>query len=199
MVLEDIAQVRTGLVTARKKASGNDGFFREYQLLNLKCILEPGYLDLRLAEPYLANDNVNQDCITKEGDILVRLSSPYTSVIISENECGYLVPSHFAIIRVDRSKADPAYVLWTLRKDSTRRKIEQNNSGSSAFGTISSGFFSNLKIRGLPLKEQTTIGQLHLLSGKEQQLLRSLAEEKEKYNRAIISMAYDSFKRGNNV
>lgn len=199
MVLEDIAQVRTGIVTSRKKVSGSGGFSQEYRLLNLKCILEPGYLDLRLAETYLASDIVNQDCITRVGDILVRLSSPYTSVIISEDECGYVVPSHFAIIRVDRSKADPAYILWTLRKDSTRRKIEQNNSGSSAFGTISSGFFSNLKIRSLPLEEQTIVGQLHLLSEKEQQLLRKLAEEKGKYNRAIINMAYDSFKRGNNV
>ena len=133
---------------------------------------------------------INRDCITREGDILVRLSSPYTSVIISEQESGYLVPSHFAIIRVDRRKAVPEYILWTLKKDSTKKKIEQNNSGSSAFGTISSGFFSNLKIRDLPIEQQATIGQLYLLSEKEQKLMLELAEEKKKYNRAIINMAW---------
>ena len=197
MVLEDVAQVRTGIVTTRKKASKGDGFTQEYSLLNLKCIAEPGYLDLKLAETYLASEIINRDCITREGDILVRLSSPYTSVIISEQESGYLVPSHFAIIRVDRRKAVPEYILWTLKKDSTKKKIEQNNSGSSAFGTISSGFFSNLKIRDLPIEQQATIGQLYLLSEKEQKLMLELAEEKKKYNRAIINMAYDSFKRGN--
>lgn len=196
MILNDIAQVRTGIVTTRKKATGYSKKIYEYSLLNLKCIEEPGYLELQQAELFCSEEKLKSDYLTQNGDILVRLSYPYTSVMIGEEQCGYLVPSHFAIIRVDRDKASPEYVLWTLRKDSTRRKIEQNNSGSSGFGTISSGFFSNLKIRDIPLEKQIVIGQLQRLSEKEQELMHKLAEEKQKYNRAVMNMAYDSFKRG---
>lgn len=199
MRLEDIAQVRTGLVATRKKAKDAQAQKFKYKLLNLKCIAEPGYLDLAYTEEYVAGEPVKPDFLTQQGDILVRLSAPYTSVIIHEPECGYVIPSHFAIIRVDKALAIPEYVLWVLKRNSTMKTIEQNTSGSTAFGTISSGFISNLKIRAIPIDKQKVIGQLQLLSEKEQKLLTELAFEKQKYNRAAIDKIYDSCKRGKEI
>jgi restriction endonuclease S subunit len=131
-------------------------------------------------------------------DILVRLSAPYTAIMITREEwCDYLVPSHFAIIRVDKKVASPEYILWFLRRESTKQKILQNISGSGAFGTINSKFFSTLSIRSLPLKKQKTIGQMQILSEKEQELLHKLTAQKEIYNKLLIDKIYDSVKRGN--
>jgi restriction endonuclease S subunit len=131
-------------------------------------------------------------------DILVRLSTPYTTIMITnETLCGYLVPSHFAIIRVNENKASPEYVLWLLKREATKQKILQNISGSGAFGTINSKFFSTLSIRSLPLKKQKTIGQMQILSEKEQELLHKLTVQKEIYNKLLIDKIYDSVKRGN--
>ena len=126
MFLKDVSNIRTGLVTARKQAKGpENGDFREYRLLSLRCIKEPGVLDVDLAEPYAANDELKQEFLTRQDDILVRLSAPYTAALVNDESAGYVVPSHFAIIRVDKSKVDPAYVLWFLRQQSTLKQIYQ--------------------------------------------------------------------------
>ena len=155
-------------------------------------------MDLLNTEPYYSVERLKADYLTRMGDILIRLSAPYTSVMITSEEwCNYLVPSHFTIIRVDKRKAAPEYVFWFLKRDTTRQKIMQNSSGSSAFGTISSGFFTNLKIRDIPLQKQKIVGELLMLSEKEQELLYSLAAEKAKYNKFLVNQIYDTFKRGN--
>ena len=175
-----------------------DDFRPTYSLINLKCINSSGYLNTTVAEEYLSSEVLKADFFTQKGDILVRLSAPYTAVMIKEDsECGYLVPSHFAIIRVDKAKALSEYVLWFLKRESTLQKILQNSSGSSAFGTISSGFLASLKIREIPIEKQAVVGKLLLLSEKEQKLLHDLAKQKEIFNRELVNQVYDSFKRGN--
>ena len=198
MLLENVATIRTGVVTTRKKAGENDPITYEYKLLNLKCSAPAGYLDLQYAETLGTNEPLKPEYFTQMDDILVRLSAPYTAIMITREEwCDYLVPSHFAIIRVDKTVASPEYILWFLRRESTKQKILQNISGSGAFGTINSKFFSTLSIRSLPLKKQKTIGQMQILSEKEQELLHKLTAQKEIYNKLLIDKIYDSVKRGN--
>lgn len=198
MLLENVATIRTGVVTTRKKAGENDPITYEYKLLNLKCAATAGYLDLQYSETLGTTEPLKPEYFTQMDDILVRLSAPYTAIMITREEwCDYLVPSHFAIIRVDKAVASPEYILWFLRRESTKQKILQNISGSGAFGTINSKFFSTLSIRSLPLKKQKTIGQMQILSEKEQELLHKLTAQKEIYNKLLIDKIYDSVKRGN--
>ena len=198
MLLEDVATIRTGVVTTRKKAGENVPITYEYKLLNLKCAATAGYLDLQYSETLGTTEPLKPEYFTQMDDILVRLSAPYTAIMITREEwCDYLVPSHFAIIRVDKTVASPEYILWFLRRESTKQKILQNISGSGAFGTINSKFFSTLSIRSLPLKKQKTIGQMQILSEKEQELLHKLTAQKEIYNKLLIDKIYDSVKRGN--
>ena len=198
MVLEDIATIRTGVVTTRKKADENETAQHKYQTLNLKCAATAGYLDTQYVETLETVEPLKQEYFTHMNDILVRLSTPYTTIMITNEElCGYLVPSHFAIIRVNENKASPEYILWLLKRESTKQKILQNISGSGAFGTINSKFFSTFTVRNIPLKKQKAIGQLQLLSEKEQELLNKLATQKELYNKLMINKIYDFAKRGN--
>lgn len=199
MVISDVASVRTGLVTARKKASDEEkGCSEKYQCINLKCIADAGFLELENIEEYYSKEHLTKEYLTQKGDILIRLSTPYSSVMITkEEECGLVIPSHFAVIRVNRGKASPEYIFWALRRDSTKQKILKNNSGSTSFGTISSGFFANLQVRDIPLDKQAIVGELLLLSEREQELLYKLANEKKRYNKAIVNQIYNSFKRGN--
>ena len=198
MLLENIATIRTGVVATRKKADGNAPKIHEYKLLNLRCAASAGYLDLQYAETFKTTDLLKPKYFTQMDDILVRLSAPYTAIMITrEDWCHYLVPSHFAIIRVDKAVASPEYILWILKRESTRQKILQNISGSGAFGTISSKFFSALPIRDLPLSKQQLIGEMQVLSEKELELLHKLTAQKEIYNKLLVNKIYDSVKRGN--
>ena len=198
MILEDVAAIRTGVVTTRKKAGEKDSVIYEYGLLNLKCAATAGYLDLQYIETLGTVEPLKHEYFTQMDDILVRLSTPYTVIMITKEDwCGYLVPSHFAIIRVNKEVASPEYILWLLKRKSTKQKILQNISGTGAFGTINSKFFNSLPVRDLPLNKQRIIGQLQILSEKEQEILHKLAAQKEIYNRLLVDKIYDSVKRGN--
>ena len=197
MRLDEIATVRTGAVTGRKKAEEGMQSSISYKMLNLKCIAAEGYIDLEFAEEYRAKQKLKPELFAQNGDVLIRLSFPYTSVLIDDNYCGLVVPSHFAIIRANNKKVLPEYILWFLRRETTYQQILQNSSGSTAFGTISSGFIGSLNIMVLPLKKQQALGQLLLLSNKEQELLYRLAKEKAIYNKEALNIIYDKLKGEN--
>ena len=198
MTINDIAVVRTGLVTARKKKDAASLGTYKYQLLNLRCIANEGYIEKGYIETYELSEELKDDYLTRMGDILIRLSAPYTAVLINKPElCGIVVPSHFAIIRVDERYALPGYVFWVLRREKNKITMMQNSSGSTAFGTISSGLISSLSITLLPLHEQQIIGELLCLSEREQELLQKLSEEKKTYNTLLLNQIYDNMKRGN--
>ena len=198
MTINDIAVVRTGLVTARKKKDAASLGTYKYQLLNLRCIANEGYIEKDYIETYELSEELKDDYLTRMGDILIRLSAPYTAVLINKPElCGIVVPSHFAIIRVDERYALPGYVFWVLRREKNKITMMQNSSGSTAFGTISSGLISSLPITLLPLQEQKIIGDLLCLSEREQELLQKLSEKKKTYNTLLLSKIYDNMKRGN--
>ena len=198
MTINDIAVVRTGLVTARKKKDAASLGTYKYQLLNLRCIANEGYIDKEYIEPYELSEELKDDYLTRMGDILIRLSAPYTAVMINKPElCGIVVPSHFAIIRVDERYALPGYVFWVLRREKNKITMMQNSSGSTAFGTISSGLISSLSITLLTLHEQQIMGELLCLSEREQELLQKLSEEKKTYNTLLLNQIYDNMKRGN--
>ena len=200
MTIGDIAVVRTGLVTARKKKDISSLRTYEYRLLNLKCIASEGYIEKAYIEPYELSEELKGDYLTRMGDILVRLSAPYTAVLIDQPAlCGIVVPSHFAIVRVDDRYAVPEYIFWSLRRDKNRLTMMQNSSGSSAFGTISSGLIASLPITLLPLHEQQIIGDLLRLSEREQELLNKLAEEKKIYSTLLLNQIYDNMKKRGNI
>lgn len=198
MLLENIATIRTGVVTTRKKASKNATITFKYNVLNLRCAQPSGYFDMQYAEVLESEEELKDVYFTRMGDILVRLSAPYTAIMITKEEwCNYLVPSHFAIIRVDETLASPEYVLWFLKRETTKQKILQNISGSGVFGTINSKFFNTLTIREISIERQRIIGQMLLLADREQELLQKLTLEKECYNKLLVEKIYESVKRGN--
>lgn len=197
MLLSEIAEVRTGLVLSRKKASDEAKEKIKYKALNLKCIMPEGYFDLKSIEEYYSAERLKPEYLTKINDILIRLSAPYTAVFITDiAQCGYVIPSHFAIVRMDKSKVAPEYLNWFLKRDAVKQKILQNVSGSTAFGTISSGFIANLEIKDIHMSEQKKIGNILLLAEKEQELLHKLANAKALYSKAVVNRIYDKIKRG---
>ena len=193
----DVATIRTGVVTARKKRDESSISSYQYQMLNLKCITTEGYINKEYVENYESALPLKLEYLTQMGDILVRLSAPYTAVLIQDQSvCGLVIPSHFAIIRANPRIVLPEYVYWTLGREKINTQIRQNSSGSTAFGTISSGLIANLPIRLLPIEKQRVLGELLKLSEREQELLHRLAEQKEKYNKELIYKIYNTIKEG---
>ena len=76
MLLEDVATIRTGVVTTRKKVGEKAPVIYEYKLLNLKCAAPTGYLDLQHTETLGTLEPLKSEYFTQMDDILVRLSTP---------------------------------------------------------------------------------------------------------------------------
>ena len=142
--------------------------------------------------PYIEKE----DFFTQIGDILVRLSAPYTAVMIKDKkDCGLVIPSHFAVIRVDKTKAVPEYVYWLLKRDKNNGRIVLSSSGSTALGTISSGALMNLPMKEMSIHKQRAIGELLLLMEREQELLNKLSAQKEQFMKLSLEKIYNGIKR----
>lgn len=195
VILEDIAKIRTGLVATRKKKTDFGKQTFEYNLLNLKCVADNGQIHIEHAEQFVLSEQLKSDYITQMNDILVRLSAPYTSVLINCKEyCGFVIPSHFAIVRVNLIKANPEFVYWILSQNKTRYLMFQNSRGGTTLGTINAGLISKLPIRSIPLSKQSLIGEMARLERKEQELLNLLMEKKQRYASLLLNQIYDNAK-----
>ena len=192
MVIGEVALIRTGIVVSRLKKETIQSQTSYYKVLNLKAVADEGYIIKENIEeterPYIEKEN----CFTQMGDILVRLSSPYTAVMIKEKElCDLVIPSHFAVIRVDKTKAIPEYVYWLLKRDKNIGRIILSSSGSTALGTISSGALANLPMKEISLSKQKAIGELLLLMEREQELLNKLSAKKEQFMKLSLEKIYN--------
>ena len=142
-----------------------------------------------------AAELLSPEYLTQVGDVIIRLTSPYTAVLIDEASAGTVVSSNFVIIRVDRSRLLPGYLVWLINTPKIRKAIYENTC-SNMLGTINARFFSEFEIPPLSILQQQKIAELYLLAKKETALLRRLSAEKERYYNLLIRSVHSTMKRG---
>lgn len=194
MKLGSVAQVRSGLVLARKQARGRTEY--RYPLLNLKCIHPNGYIDTALCEMFDSVEYLNPEYLTHNGDVVIRLTVPYTAVLITDELEGYVIPSSFVVVRTDRSIVLPEYLLWLLNSQQVKQRIYES-AVSNMLGAVKPRYFAEYELEELPITRQRMIAELNRLAKQEVQLLEKLAAEKAKYYNNIIAHVHNEIKRGN--
>lgn len=194
MRLGNVAQVRSGLVLARKQARESTAY--RYPLLNLKCIHPSGYIDTTLCEIFDSVECLNPEYLTRTGDVVARLTIPYTAVLITEDLEGYVIPSSFVVIRPDRSVLLPEYLIWLLNSQEVKKQMYEG-AVSNMLGAVKPRFFADFEMEEIPVSRQKVMADLHRLAKREIRLLEKLAAEKEKYYDHVISHVYNELKRGN--
>lgn len=194
MKLGSVAQVRSGLVLARKQARGRTEY--RYPLLNLKCIHPNGYIDTALCEMFDSVEYLNPEYLTHNGDVVIRLTVPYTAVLITDELEGYVIPSSFVVVRTDRSIVLPEYLLWLLNSQQVKQRIYES-AVSNMLGAVKPRYFAEYELEELPITRQRMIAELNRLAKQEMQLLEKLAAEKAKYYNNVIAHVHNEIKRGN--
>lgn len=194
MKLGNVAQVRSGLVLARKQARERTG--HRYPLLNLKCIHSGGYIDTSVCEVFDAVECLKPEYLTHTGDVVIRLTIPYTAVLITEDLEGYVIPSSFVVVRTDRSILLPEYLIWLLNSQKAKKQIYESTV-SNMLGAVKPRYFAEYEIDELPVSHQRILAELNQLARRETQLLTELAAEKEKYYDYILDQVFTDMKRGN--
>lgn len=194
MKLRDIAEVKTGLVLARKAAVLDDAAALKYKQLNLKCIREHGEIDIAAMDVFFSTEELGYNYLTHPGDVIVRLSAPYTAVLITEETQGFVVSSHFCMIRVREGKSVPEYLKWLLNSQMVKAQIAKNSTGVT-YASIKPSFYSELEIKPLTVEEQNKIALIYSTSQKELALLDELKNNKDRLYQTILNNLYNKKKR----
>ena len=117
------------------------------------------------------------DYFAQVGDVLIRLTAPYTATVISEENAGAVVSSHYAIIRCKES-INPWYLFWWLKQN--RDLFYKEASGGVLLGTISSNVIAEIPIKVIPFDQQKKIAELIQTSRREKGLVIKLIELRNK-------------------
>ena len=100
--ISDVADMQGGIVLSRKEAKSPDESLASYKRLTLRAFDGIGNIHLSELEPFYACEDLGGALFTSKGDVVVRLVSPMYPVYIDDNYENILVPSQFAVLRVER-------------------------------------------------------------------------------------------------
>ncbi|QCU21005.1 restriction endonuclease subunit S [Bacillus altitudinis] len=184
MQLGNIANIKTGLVLSRKKTNAEYDAKAKYNLLTLRNVSEDGIIHNESFEVFVSKDELDNHYFTEEGDVLMRLSHPHTSVYIEKQHSGLLVPSYFAIIKVDQSEFLPKYVAWYLNSTEVKKELERSQAGSRIPST-NKNVLKTLPVAKTTLSKQRALIEILMLHQKEKSLYKKLIEEKELWFKGI--------------
>lgn len=168
-----------------------------YKLLSLKNISEDGMIENDSFDKFVSNDQLDDHYFTAEGDVLMRLSHPYTAVYIDKEHSGLLVPSYFAIIKVNQAKMLPQYLAWYLNSLPVKNELERAQAGSRIPST-NQQTIRKIPILQSPISKQKVLVELYQLHQKEKRLYKKLIKEKELFFQGITKrLLTDSYEEEN--
>ncbi len=185
--LGEIATVRTGLVTARKKAKLDSPRHIPYEQISLKYFGTGVRLN-RLGqekEVFIASEELESKYLTQEGDVVVRLRAPSSAVYVEKEDEGLLIHSLLAVIRVKSDKVDAKYLAYYLNARATQRVLKQDVKGT-AIPMLKTKDLERLEVILPPLEKQKKLVAFLELTDKEQILLQRLSEEKQRLSQAFL-------------
>lgn len=185
MKLGEVAEIKTGLVLKRKKATEELSALQKYSALTLKSIKKTGFINTDEFEEFDSSEFLNENYLTKADDIVIRLSEPNTAAYIHDNIENILVPSQFCILRKRSHSFNFEYLAWYLNTEFIKKEIRKASVGS-ALTIVTTSFLNDLSIDKVPMEKQNKIVEIVRLKNRELNLLETLIIEKEKlYNGSI--------------
>jgi restriction endonuclease S subunit len=183
--LKDIATIRTGLVTARKKASLSDYETINYKTVTLKSFHPNGSLISDNLDTFIAKEPIKETYLTQKDDVLIRLREPNIALSIDTNNIGLIIPSFVASIKVDTTKITHKFLTYYLNSTITKKTLKSALSGTS-IAMIKTKDLEDLTIHLPSLQEQNKIVTLLDLATHELELLEALKIQKESYYASLL-------------
>ena len=183
--LNDIAEIKTGLVLSRKKAEAHTPSGYSYKIVSLKSFAENAIYDNSFADEFISNEQINDDYKVSLGDVLLRLREPNFAVYIDKDYDDLIYSSLMVRIRVKSGKFDPHFVAHYLNSSVVKRALAPDISGT-AIAMISVASINNLKIPLVNLQTQNKIVKYLNLVRQESEILQNLAAQKQKYHKSIF-------------
>lgn len=184
MKLNEIASVKTGLVLHRKE-SKEAGVGYEYRQLNLKSVLDNGVINFEDVIKFYTSEKLPENYLTQSGDVIIKTSEPYTALYITEEYTGLVIPSHFVIVRPDKTKALSKYIAWYMNKERIKKAFRMSCMGT--LKQIRPSTIAQTEIKLPALERQQQVIDLYDISRSEIELLEKLISQKKIYYKALIN------------
>ena len=186
MKLNDIATIRTGLVLSRKKAALDDLEQYHYKQITLKSFSNSITLQSNYFDNFISIEKIDEKYLSQIGDIIVRLREPNTAVYIDEESAGLVVPSLFAIVRVNESTVNNTFLAYYLNSMEVKKVLERELKGTT-IPMIKTKDLGELILYLPPLNVQQSFVHFMKLSEEEIRLLEKLKEENTHYTQAVLN------------
>nr|WP_314883708.1 restriction endonuclease subunit S [uncultured Campylobacter sp.] len=183
--LNDIAEIKSGLVLSRKKAEAHSPFEYSYKVVSLKSFNENALFDDTFADEFISNEQINEEYKVSLCDILLRLREPNFAVYIDKEYSELVYTSLMVRIRIKSDKFNPHFVAHYLNSSAVKRAIAPDISGTT-IAMISVASINNLKIPFVNLQTQNKIVKYLNLVRQESEILRNLTATKQKYHKSIF-------------
>ena len=183
--LNDIAEIKTGLVLSRKKAEAHSPSEHSYKIVSLKSFAENAIYDDAFADEFISSEQINEEYKVTQGDILLRLREPNFAVYIDKDYDDLIYTSLMVRIRVKSDQFDPHFVAHYLNSSAVKRALAPDVSGT-AIAMIGVANINNLKIPLVNLQTQNKIVKYLNLARQESEILQNLIAAKQKYHKSIF-------------
>lgn len=184
--LGNLSTISSGLVVKRKQAFKDSDILKRYRMLTLKSFEQRGLLNENEFEDFESNEILNNKYLTKKGDIIIRLSYPYTAITVSDNEEGILIPSLFAIVRLNDDNILPEYLSIFLNSEYMKKLYVRSSIGSK-IQIIKTSMLKDIDVKIHNLERQQKIVEFNKLALREIKLLEQLHIEKTKLHNVLIN------------
>ena len=182
--LSKVCDISAGLVLRRKEAQTKSEIVKTYKVITLKSFEDDGWINLEYLDDFNSVELLDDRYITKENDILIRLSNPYTAIQVKAKQAGFVIPSLFAIVRLNQNEIDSGYLSFMLNSDTIKQSYFKNAMGIT-IPVIRMQTIRETQIPLVSMSKQYTISKINDLMIKEKRLHQQLTLEKEIYNKAL--------------
>ena len=129
--LNDISEIKTGLVLNRKKADTSKEQKLYYSVVSLKSFNEDAIYDNTFADEFISNEQIKEDYQVKQGDILLRLREPNFSVYIDKDYENLIYPSLMVRVKIQDNRFDPHFIAHYLNSNIVKKALASEVSGTT--------------------------------------------------------------------
>ena len=129
--LNDIAEIKTGLVLNRKKADMSKEQKLYYSVVSLKSFNVDAVYDNSFADEFISNEQIKEDYQVKQDDILLRLREPNFAVYIDKEYENLIYPSLMVRVKLQDSRFDPHFIAHYLNSNTVKKALSSELSGTT--------------------------------------------------------------------
>ena len=193
MKLKEIADIRTGLVLSRKKATLSADVKIDYKQITLKSFSNTTSLTLDYIDNFASTKEIADTYLSCVGDVVVRLREPITAVYIDESAKNMVIPSLMAIVRVESSMMYGEFLAYYINSTTSQQMLEKEIKGTT-IAAIKTKDLEELEVLLPSLEDQKKVVAFMKLSQNEMELLDKLKKEKQQFSHAVLDTIIQSNK-----